>query len=192
METFHLYHLATCWKGRTLTTKAGSTPLTTGPVSPTISQTASSPTHPVHPAPLTLPNSVIRAAATHLVFASRKSQDFITPQQVAEVEKWTGQVRVQFLNSQGLSNLLTTLHLPRFGFVIASGGIERVSELDHSTGCKHLNPRCSTPNDFSSECTQSKTLFGKSYRNLIASQSNISVVHLLFIEISMAFSDFAL
>lgn len=91
METFHLYHLAACWKGRTLTTKAGSTPLTTGPVSPTITQTTSSPAHLVHPAPLTLPNSIIRAAATHLVFASRKSQDFITPQQVAEVEKWTGQ-----------------------------------------------------------------------------------------------------
>ena len=94
METFHLYHLAACWKGRTLTTKAGSTPLTAGPVNPTISQTTSSPTHLSQPAPLTLPNSVIRAAATHLVFASRKSQDFITPRQVAEVEKWTGQVRV--------------------------------------------------------------------------------------------------
>lgn len=78
---------------------------------------------------------------------------------------------------QGLSNLLTTLpyHLPRFCFVIASGGIERVSEPGHSRGCKHLIPQCLTPNDFSSECTQSKTLFGKSYRNLIASQSNISV-----------------
>lgn len=39
------------------------------------------------------PNSVIRAAAVHMVFAARLSQDFITPDEVKEVEKWTGQVR---------------------------------------------------------------------------------------------------
>lgn len=34
--------------------------------------------------------SVIRAAAAQMVFASRSSQDFISPEQVNEVEKWSG------------------------------------------------------------------------------------------------------
>lgn len=178
METFHLYHLAACWKGRTLTTKAASTPLTTGPVSPTITQTTS-PTHLVHPAPLTSPNSVIRAAATHLVFASRKSRDFITPQQVAEVEKWTGQVRfssrcprpsrlcliifVAFL--QGVLNALVNLAIPQ------------------DVSISSPDPRFLMT--FSSECTQSTTLFGKSYRNLIGAipnQISISVAHLCLLK----------
>ena len=87
METFHLYHLATCWGGRSVISKVLPTPLTTGPVNPTISQM-----HPTNPAPQVSPNSVIWAAAAHMVFASRKSQDFITPKQVEELENWTGQV----------------------------------------------------------------------------------------------------
>ena len=90
METFHLYHLAACWGGRSVTSNALSTPLTTGPVNPIISQVA--PTHSAHPAPQVSPNSVIWAAAVHMIFASRKSQEFITPKQVDELEKWTGQV----------------------------------------------------------------------------------------------------
>jgi uridine phosphorylase len=90
METFHLYHLAACWgaSGRSVISKVLlPTPLTTGPVNPTISQI-----HPINPAPQVSPNSVIWAAAAHMVFASRKSQDFITPKQVEELENWTGQV----------------------------------------------------------------------------------------------------
>ena len=87
METFHLYHLAACWGGRSVISKALPTPLTTGPVNPTISQI-----HPINPAPQVSPNSVIWAAAAHMVFASRKSQDFITPKQVEELENWTSQV----------------------------------------------------------------------------------------------------
>ena len=88
METFHLYHLATCWGGRPVISKALSTPLTTGPVNPIISEM-----HPMHPVPQVSQNSVIRAAAAHMVFASRTSQDFITPKQVEELENWTGQVK---------------------------------------------------------------------------------------------------
>jgi len=102
METFHLYHLAACWGGRSATSNALPTPLTTGPVNPIISQT--SPTHPIHPAPQVSPNSVIRAAAAHMVFASRKSQDFITPKQVEELENWTG---------QGVLNALVEIDIPK-------------------------------------------------------------------------------
>lgn len=43
--------------------------------------------------PLDLPSSVdpisrIKAAAAQMVFASRLSQDFITPEQVTELENW--------------------------------------------------------------------------------------------------------
>ncbi|KAF9472641.1 uridine phosphorylase [Pholiota conissans] len=91
MESFHLMHLAACWTGRTVTKgKKDATPLTTGPVKPIIAPT-SSVTQQTLTAPLVLPNTVIRAAAIHMVFASRKSRDFITPQQVEEIERWTGE-----------------------------------------------------------------------------------------------------
>jgi uridine phosphorylase len=41
--------------------------------------------------------SLIRVAAVHMVFASRTSLEFITPQSVDELETWTGKVRVIFL-----------------------------------------------------------------------------------------------
>ncbi|RXW23547.1 hypothetical protein EST38_g2316 [Candolleomyces aberdarensis] len=40
--------------------------------------------------PLAARDTVIRAAAVHLVFASRTSQDFITPQEVSDLEDWAG------------------------------------------------------------------------------------------------------
>ena len=47
---------------------------------PTLASTSTRNTHPS-----------IKAAAVHLVFASRTSQDFITPQQVVDLETWAGQ-----------------------------------------------------------------------------------------------------
>ncbi|KAF9563511.1 uridine phosphorylase [Agrocybe pediades] len=107
METFHLFHLAACWTGRTaLSSKLESPPLSTGPVTPVIAkpssdyiqtealpQTAGSaakPTASAAPVDPIVPNTVIKAAAIHMVFASRKSRDFITPQQVEEAEHWAG------------------------------------------------------------------------------------------------------
>ena len=95
METFHLYHLAACWGGRDLPSTASATPLTTGPVKPNISQ----PSSPLVIAPtpqIALRDTVIRAAAAQMIFASRTSQDFITPEQVSELEKWTGMVGLLF------------------------------------------------------------------------------------------------
>ncbi|KAJ7763127.1 nucleoside phosphorylase domain-containing protein [Mycena maculata] len=87
METFWLYHLAACWTGRKETAgRSHAPPLATGPVQPTTS----------HPSPAkVIPNAlaghetVIRAAAAQMVFASRTSQDFITPEEVATLEDWT-------------------------------------------------------------------------------------------------------
>ncbi|KAJ6480275.1 nucleoside phosphorylase domain-containing protein [Mycena sanguinolenta] len=87
METFWLYHLAACWNGRKAVS-SGSTapPLATSPVQPTTSQPTTA-----NSTPKTLAGhaTVIRAAAAHLVFASRTSQDFITPNEVAVLEEWT-------------------------------------------------------------------------------------------------------
>lgn len=93
METFHLYHLAACWGNRNIGPPTVHSPLTTGPVQPSISQ-APAATRPVYLplVPLVSRDSVIRAAAAQMVFASRTSQDFITPKQVSELEKWTGLV----------------------------------------------------------------------------------------------------
>jgi uridine phosphorylase len=93
METFHLYHLARCWGGWTTPSTTQTTPLTTGPVRPVLSL-PSTPISTVPPVLLASPNSVIRAAAAQMVFASRTSQDFITPEEVRELENWTGQVSV--------------------------------------------------------------------------------------------------
>ena len=42
-------------------------------------------------------SSRIRAAAAQMVFAARKSKDFITPQKVAEIEAWTGRAVLEAL-----------------------------------------------------------------------------------------------
>jgi len=105
METFHLLHLAACWTGRNVASRLASSgsPLTTGPVAPVISQTPN-PTQLSPSAPPSLPNTVIRAAAVHMVFASRKSRDFIAPRQVEELEYWTG---------QGVLNALINIDIPK-------------------------------------------------------------------------------
>ena len=92
METFHIFHLATSWRGDLSSFKAVSPPLATCPVHPDISQPPST-----QDLPPDLSSSVgehatsrpkIKAAAAQMVFASRLSQDFITPEQVTELENW--------------------------------------------------------------------------------------------------------
>jgi uridine phosphorylase len=91
METFHLYHLAACWGGKRQRETVSAPPLTTGPVKPSTSspQVAAS-------IPIVLQDTVIRAAAAQIIFASRISQAFITPEQVSEAERWTGIVSSLF------------------------------------------------------------------------------------------------
>jgi len=92
METFHIFHLAASWHGR-ITSSELPPPLTTSPVLPEMSQSPS--TQPPPPDirsfedPTQKPK--IRAAAAQMVFASRSSQDFITPEHVIQLEHWTGQ-----------------------------------------------------------------------------------------------------
>ncbi|KAH9475776.1 Purine nucleoside phosphorylase DeoD-type [Psilocybe cubensis] len=113
METFHLFHLAACWRARSAVSTVERTPLTTGPVTPVIAQ-SSNPTPQIPPTPQALPNSVIRAAGIHMVFASRKSRDFITPEQVKEVEEWTG---------QGVLNALVNIDIPEDQMHTSEGSV---------------------------------------------------------------------
>jgi uridine phosphorylase len=92
METFHIFHLAASWQGKLHSPMPVPPPLTTSPVHPDMSQPSS-----IQDPPLHLPSSVdedltsgpkIKAAAAQMVFASRSSQDFITPEQVTELESW--------------------------------------------------------------------------------------------------------
>jgi len=94
METFHIFHLAASWDGKGTSSEV-SPPLTTLPVLPEMSQPSST----QHPPPDvtsslgedTMYKPKIKAAAAHMVFASRSSQDFISPEQVIQLENWTGQ-----------------------------------------------------------------------------------------------------
>ncbi|KIY53128.1 uridine phosphorylase [Fistulina hepatica ATCC 64428] len=102
METHHLYHLAKCWgRPKKVTTPPPPAPLTAGPVEGHVLQGSAS-TADVHPSErkvlaksrlsIASLDTRIRAAAAQLVFASRTSQDFITPEQVHEAELWTSKV----------------------------------------------------------------------------------------------------
>jgi hypothetical protein len=91
METFHLYHLAACWGGRqNVPSTAAPPPLTRGPALSTPSYNSAQTPTLISTAGLAQPDSVIRVAAAQLVFASRTSQHFITPEEVTELENWTG------------------------------------------------------------------------------------------------------
>jgi len=88
METFHLFHLAACYHKTLASCTFPPPPLTTTPVLPTVSPPL--PSRPHLDGPVNSEDSIIRAAAVHMVFASRTSQDFITPEQVSELETWAG------------------------------------------------------------------------------------------------------
>lgn len=90
METFHLYHLAKNYVPlRPHLLDIAEPPVTTGPVSPTVESTKGS-TQPKAPDQTTTLSPRIRAAAAQMIFAARLSKTFITPDEVVELERWTG------------------------------------------------------------------------------------------------------
>ena len=83
METFHLFHLAACWKGRNRSDGSTFPPL------------ANEPAHSIRANGKLGDNvassaSAIKAASVQIVFALRKSLDFITPEEVQQAEQWGG------------------------------------------------------------------------------------------------------
>lgn len=93
-----MFHLAACWHNPKAPSSSPAPPLATGSVLPNISR-ASNPTQQPPTLALAAPDSIIRAAAAQMVFASRTSQDFITPQEVADLEAWTGRGVLEALSS---------------------------------------------------------------------------------------------
>ncbi|KAF5346408.1 hypothetical protein D9758_012763 [Tetrapyrgos nigripes] len=112
METHHLYHLAACW-GRSSTAQTTQPPpLATGPVNPSTEDTPASQSTPI--AQLARPDTSIKASAAQMVFASRTSRDFITPEQVKEMEHWTGKA---ILDALKCMNIPSERHHPEQGSV---------------------------------------------------------------------------
>ncbi|KAG2130287.1 purine and uridine phosphorylase [Suillus bovinus] len=95
METFWIFHLAVSWRGVKQSSSAVVLPLDTVPAVPVFPGIPSmrSEKVEVHLPSLdgnTSSRPVIRAAAAQMVFASRSSQAFIGPDEVNELEKWSG------------------------------------------------------------------------------------------------------
>jgi len=105
METFHILHLAASWPTYSHHAPTITPPLSALPVSPSISSSHPPSTQNEPPdvsvsAPdghILRPRPRIRAAAAQMVFASRISEAFITPQQVIEVEAWSGKAVLEAL-----------------------------------------------------------------------------------------------
>ncbi|KAG2137540.1 purine and uridine phosphorylase [Suillus clintonianus] len=95
METFWIFHLAASWRGVKTSSSAVNPPLATVPVVPAFSGIPSRTREKAEVLLSSLDEDtssrpVIRAAAAQMVFASRSSQAFIGPEQVTELEKWSG------------------------------------------------------------------------------------------------------
>lgn len=103
MESFHLFHLAHVWRPHLKLTTGKGLPPTNLPVEPLIVPAPSQQTLDAAPtiksdsgSPRQPPR--IRAAAVQMIFACRRTQSFIEPEQVAELEAWSGLAVLQALS----------------------------------------------------------------------------------------------
>ena len=103
METFHLYHLAKNYVPACPRPLGDAEPpLSTEPISP-ILELATESTQFKVPDQTTASPPRIRAAAAQMIFAARLSKAFITPDEVVELESWSG---------RGILEALIGIHLP--------------------------------------------------------------------------------
>ena len=103
METFHLYHLAKNYVPlRPRALGDVEPPVATGPVSPTMESVSRS-TQSKVPDQIADSPPRIRAAAAQMIFAARLSKAFIAPDEVVELERWSG---------RGILEALTGISLP--------------------------------------------------------------------------------
>jgi hypothetical protein len=90
METFHLYHLAKNYVPTSLHPMDNvRPPAASEPVSLTL-ESATGSSRPIVPNQGMLSPPRIRAAAAQMIFAARLSKAFITPEEVIELERWSG------------------------------------------------------------------------------------------------------
>ncbi|KAH9846174.1 purine and uridine phosphorylase [Lenzites betulinus] len=104
METFHILHLASCWRAQpNPAPQSPAPPLDRVATAPSIYSGAHPPSTQAAIPDVTAaaaglaPLPRIRAAAAQMVFASRTSQDFITPEGVASIEAWAGRAVLEAL-----------------------------------------------------------------------------------------------
>ena len=103
METFHLYHLAKNYVPiRPRSLGNAEPPIAAEPVSPTMESTLAS-TQPKLPDQTAASPPRIRAAAAQMIFAARLSKAFIAPEEVIELENWSG---------RGILEALIGINLP--------------------------------------------------------------------------------
>lgn len=108
METYHLLHLALSWPTHNpRATKQTPPPISSQPAVLSIAdpESLSQQLSPVAVEKISSagtvlsPQPVIRAAAAQMVFAARKSKDFIAPEQVESLEGWCAHAMLQALAS---------------------------------------------------------------------------------------------
>ena len=111
METFHLFHLASVWKQPRPQLDPQVETLSTNDIPPppnhfpALTSNLSGKTEPPNATQTTFnPNPesditpfCIRAASAQMIFASRTTQDFISPQLVDKVQSWTGEAVLETL-----------------------------------------------------------------------------------------------
>ena len=103
METFHLYHLAKSYVPLHPHPLGNiEPPVTTGPVSPAVEPAIGS-TQSNLPGRTGASPPRIRAGAAQMIFAARLSKGFITPDDVIELERWSG---------RGILEALIGINLP--------------------------------------------------------------------------------
>jgi hypothetical protein len=73
--------------------------------------------------------SDIKAAAVHMVFASRTSQDFITPQQVVDLESWAGQHILSVLSTFDIHETVRKIFLFTINEVL-TGSVQETAPRD--------------------------------------------------------------
>lgn len=119
METFWIFHLAASWRGVKQSSAAIDPPLAASPVVPAFSGTSSGTSEQIEGPHSGLdedisPGPVIRAAAAQMVFASRSSQDFVSPEQVNQLENWSGRGVLEALRK---FNISTEVRLSTFAWL---------------------------------------------------------------------------
>ncbi|KAH0826337.1 purine and uridine phosphorylase [Lanmaoa asiatica] len=106
METYWVFHLAASWRGLSSSSSALNPPLAVGPVFPVaISshlETTRTAMHESQPVKDILQQPSIRAAAVQMVFASRSSREFITPEHVSKLEAWCGRAVLETLSAANI------------------------------------------------------------------------------------------
>lgn len=96
METFHLFHLASIWSRSSSHSHAASSlslqpTLTVPPAHAPASTSHDEADARLAPTPHPTPtSSKIRAASVQMIFASRVSQEMITPDETRALEEWSG------------------------------------------------------------------------------------------------------